>query len=222
MDVYIQERLFQPLGIKKVTWTLDRAGNPHVMSGCQIRPKDFIKLGQLLLDGGEYNGTTVISALNIKKVVEPCERYNHYGLLWWLKPKYTPSVVDDEVIAELERKEIDEKIIQKVAKLKGTYQDNDAFFEALLDVFPGSEYQALNELILEKDIKVRKKQFEAWTYQALGFLGNYLIVDPQTKTIAVRMISWNSFDSSKPDGMSGEDNFHDFPQRVFDLMDTMK
>lgn len=48
MDNYIRERLFKPLGITNIGWTLDSAGNPHLMSGCQIKPKDFIKIGLLL------------------------------------------------------------------------------------------------------------------------------------------------------------------------------
>jgi CubicO group peptidase (beta-lactamase class C family) len=55
IDKYIGERLFKPLGIIDFTWGLDDAGNPHVISGCQIKPKDFAKLGLLLLNKGKYN-----------------------------------------------------------------------------------------------------------------------------------------------------------------------
>ena len=54
MDIYIGERLFKPLGIEDFTWTLDSVGNPHTMSGCQIKPKDFVKIGLLLLNKGQY------------------------------------------------------------------------------------------------------------------------------------------------------------------------
>jgi CubicO group peptidase (beta-lactamase class C family) len=43
LDAYLRERLFTPLGIVAFEWSRDDAGNPHAMSGLQIRPRDFAR-----------------------------------------------------------------------------------------------------------------------------------------------------------------------------------
>lgn len=60
MDSYIGERLFKPLGILDYRWSLDPSGNPHMMSGCQIKPHDFVKLGMLVANEGKFDGSQII------------------------------------------------------------------------------------------------------------------------------------------------------------------
>ena len=61
MDEYLRERLFEPMGIEDVSWTLDPAGNPHGMSGLQIHAADLAKVGQMMLDGGTWRGERIVS-----------------------------------------------------------------------------------------------------------------------------------------------------------------
>jgi hypothetical protein len=48
------------------------------------------------------------------------------------------------------------------------------------------------------------------TYRADGYLGNYIIVNPKDKIVAVRMISHQSFKDSK-------DGFADFEKEILNL-----
>jgi CubicO group peptidase (beta-lactamase class C family) len=84
MDVYIGERLFKPLGISDFTWTLDESGNPHVMSGCQIKPIDFAKIGLLLINNGEFNQEKIIAEEHLIEVITPSKQFEKYGMLWWI------------------------------------------------------------------------------------------------------------------------------------------
>ncbi|WP_315816765.1 hypothetical protein [Paraflavitalea speifideaquila] len=69
-------------------------GNPHVMSGCQLKPADFAKIGLLLLHKGNYNGQQIIAARFIDQVTTPCKQFEGYGLLWWIDyEKQPPSLM---------------------------------------------------------------------------------------------------------------------------------
>ncbi|MNW15343.1 hypothetical protein D3C71_2138110 [compost metagenome] len=60
--------------------------------------------------------------------------------------------------------------------------------------------------------KIRKREFKGnVNYRADGFLGNYLIVDPQAKLVALRMISYDSFRDQN-------DNFNSFKTLVNELI----
>jgi CubicO group peptidase (beta-lactamase class C family) len=52
VDELARERLFGPLGIDHFRWTKDGDGNPHTGGGLILRPRDMVKLGRVILDGG--------------------------------------------------------------------------------------------------------------------------------------------------------------------------
>jgi CubicO group peptidase (beta-lactamase class C family) len=203
MDMYIGDRLFYPLGITDFTWSLDDAGNPHVMSGCQIKAKDFIKIGELLLNNGTYNNTKIIKPEHIAEVVTPCPQFPAYGMLWWIDYEENLSKVDDEIIESLQKAGIDDDFVQKMKKMKGTYATNEAFTAKLKEVFGENYYEVIYNALQGKH-RTRKREFKGEvTYRADGYLGNYMIVDPKTKIVAVRMTSYDSFKDQK-------DNFPEF------------
>ncbi len=85
MDTLLQDEIFRPLGITDATWSLDDANNPHGMAGLQIRPEDLAKLGQLVLQRGEWEGEQLIQASWFEESVSPGSEHNpSAGLLWWL------------------------------------------------------------------------------------------------------------------------------------------
>ncbi len=59
---YLQRRLFGPMGIQSADWIKDRAGNVHGYLGLVISAQDLAKLGQLVLDEGQWEGRTLIDA----------------------------------------------------------------------------------------------------------------------------------------------------------------
>lgn len=58
---FIQERLFDPMGITDVLWETCPMGIEKGGWGLYIRPEDMAKLGQLVLDGGLWQGRRLIS-----------------------------------------------------------------------------------------------------------------------------------------------------------------
>lgn len=210
MDDYIGERLFKPLQISDYSWTLDNTGNPHVMSGCQIKPKDLVKLGLLLLNKGNYNNSTIIAEEYIDEVIKPSVQFPGYGMLWWLDYEKSISIVDDEIISELKKAKVSKEFIKKAKKMKGVYNSNSEYLEKLQLVFGSAPYEYINQH-LRSDLRLRKRQYSGnVTYRADGYLGNYIIVDPNDKVVAVRMISHESF---KKDN----DSFADFGKMILTL-----
>ena len=89
-DAYAQKHLFPALSIEKSFWFKNQEGHPHTGGGLNLRPQDMAKLGQLYLQGGEWEGNQVVPAQwvkeSIKKRVELPGRGHviGYGYWWWI------------------------------------------------------------------------------------------------------------------------------------------
>ena len=61
MSEFLDERLFSPLGIKDYYWEKCPKGIDKGGWGLYIRPEDFVKIGTLVVNGGEYEGKRIVS-----------------------------------------------------------------------------------------------------------------------------------------------------------------
>jgi CubicO group peptidase (beta-lactamase class C family) len=84
LDQYVATTLFAPLGIEEYGWTMDKAGNPQAMSGLQLRAADLAKLGRLLLQRGQWDGTQVLSGALVDDLFSPGSADPGYHHLWWM------------------------------------------------------------------------------------------------------------------------------------------
>ena len=78
----------EPLQMRNYYMTLSPLGDGYMGGGMRFRLRDFIKLGQLYLDGGTWHGKRVVTADWIKRTTAP--RYPmygplKYGYLWWMR-----------------------------------------------------------------------------------------------------------------------------------------
>ncbi|MEM9552783.1 MAG: serine hydrolase [Acidobacteriota bacterium] len=83
----VDERLMRPLDIEHYHLNLMPTGDAYLGGGWHLRPRDFLKFGQLVLDGGEWNGERVVSADWLARSLEPAASLNEaddYGYAWWL------------------------------------------------------------------------------------------------------------------------------------------
>lgn len=84
LDIY--DRLVaEPLQTSTYAWPLSPAGQPYGGGGMQLLPRDFMKLGQLMLDGGTWHGKRILDADFVKRAGAPLHdlRGIQYGYLWW-------------------------------------------------------------------------------------------------------------------------------------------
>lgn len=74
-----------PMKIHRYGWPLDGAGHPYGGGGVQFLPRDFMKLGQLMLNGGTWQGRRILSRDFVARASAPLYslRTLVYGYLWW-------------------------------------------------------------------------------------------------------------------------------------------
>jgi CubicO group peptidase (beta-lactamase class C family) len=84
-DAFVAERFFVPAGIIDWKWGKDPAGNVMTPGGLFLTPRDLLRLGRLVHDGGKWNGAALVSTSWISTSTSaPSGDYACYALLWWL------------------------------------------------------------------------------------------------------------------------------------------
>jgi len=88
---FAKKYLFEPLDIGERLWQTDHQGFNNGGAGLQITPHDMIKIGQLIIDKGEYQGRRIVSAEWIDRLSTPKISTNNsmnfgpdYGYCWWI------------------------------------------------------------------------------------------------------------------------------------------
>jgi CubicO group peptidase (beta-lactamase class C family) len=89
VDVLAQENIFAPLGIEDVAWYKNPAsGLPTSASGLSLRPRDWAKIGQLVLNRGVWEGRQIVPASWVdQSTVEHIKTDKPaltYGYQWWV------------------------------------------------------------------------------------------------------------------------------------------
>jgi CubicO group peptidase (beta-lactamase class C family) len=74
-----------PMDIRRYGWPLDPTGRPYGGGSVKILPRDFLKFGQMMLDGGTWRGRRVLDRAFVEKATAPLYglRGRQYGYQWW-------------------------------------------------------------------------------------------------------------------------------------------
>lgn len=81
-----EEHLFVPLGITDWEWVGDIYGKPLAPIGLRLRPRDLMKLGAMMLAGGQWQGRQIVPADWIARSTAPSiatAPVGGYGFQWW-------------------------------------------------------------------------------------------------------------------------------------------
>ena len=84
--LYTFDRLIGgPMKIDHYSWPLDRAENPYGGGGTNFVLRDFMKFGQLMLNGGTWQGHRILSREFVERASSPLTTIGSrkYGYLWW-------------------------------------------------------------------------------------------------------------------------------------------
>ena len=81
---YLDEKVFQPIGLRYSRWTRGTDGNPHLSSGAALTARNWAKFGELVRLGGTWQGRVLITERLLSACFEGTAANPAYGLTWWL------------------------------------------------------------------------------------------------------------------------------------------
>ena len=88
---YINEKLFKPLEIYNERWIKSPDGvyyspalDKEEEAVSALTAREMLKIGQLFLQKGIWNGKQIISKEYIEAAISPSSQNSNYGYLWWL------------------------------------------------------------------------------------------------------------------------------------------
>jgi CubicO group peptidase (beta-lactamase class C family) len=84
---YARLVLFDPMGFGPTDWTKGHDGEPHTASGLRLLPRDMLKIGQLALAGGAWQGKQLVPADWVQRITTPSitiEGARSYGYHWYI------------------------------------------------------------------------------------------------------------------------------------------
>ncbi|HSU13672.1 serine hydrolase [Longimicrobium sp.] len=131
-----------PLGMQGYYVPITPSGDAYMGGGWRFRPRDFMKLGQLYLNGGTWNGRRIVSEAWVRRSVTP--RYPmgsraRYGYLWWVvdypyaertvQAYYASGNGGQEVMAI-------PALDLVIAVYGGNYNDGPANFQSIFETIP--------------------------------------------------------------------------------------
>jgi CubicO group peptidase (beta-lactamase class C family) len=88
LDRLARTRLFEPLGITDSEWIGDLWGRPMAYAGLRLKPRDLLRIGQMMLDHGRWQGHQVVPAEWVAESIRPHIDTGKgpgsgYGYFWW-------------------------------------------------------------------------------------------------------------------------------------------
>jgi CubicO group peptidase (beta-lactamase class C family) len=87
LPTYCRRVLFDPLQFGAFEWHRDRRGDPIAASGLRLLPRDLVKIGQLMLAGGAWDGREIVPGDWVKRVTTPVvsiDQERSYGYQWYM------------------------------------------------------------------------------------------------------------------------------------------
>jgi CubicO group peptidase (beta-lactamase class C family) len=95
-DAYARQVLFRPLEIRQERWPTDGQGHSLGNTGLELRPRDLLELGELVLHGGRRHRRQIVPAAFVRAATRRQTRIApglDYGYGWWILTRRGPRTV---------------------------------------------------------------------------------------------------------------------------------
>jgi CubicO group peptidase (beta-lactamase class C family) len=84
LATYLSEKLWKPLGMEfPAKWSIDEKGIEKAFCCIHANPRDFAKIGQLVMQNGNWNGQQLISKEYCKKLLTPTKLNDAFCFTIW-------------------------------------------------------------------------------------------------------------------------------------------
>jgi CubicO group peptidase (beta-lactamase class C family) len=98
-DVFAEECLFKPLDIKTYNWEEEKQnGYPCCQGSLELRPRDMARIGQLVLNGGVWNGNRIVSSEWLLESTNAHAK-DDYGYMWWRGQSKVNERIVESIVA---------------------------------------------------------------------------------------------------------------------------
>jgi CubicO group peptidase (beta-lactamase class C family) len=84
---FARAALFDPLGLGQTVWLTTRRGETSAASGLRMTPRDLLRIGQMVLDGGKMEDKAIVPSNWLTTTLTPKVRIDEarqYGYQWYL------------------------------------------------------------------------------------------------------------------------------------------
>ncbi len=212
VDALLARRVFSKLGIVDFTWSSDARGDRHGFADLSLWADDFAKVGQLVLQHGEWNGEQLISRGWIDTSTAPGDDGANGAMLWWLHFEHviTPGPLIERVARAT-------KTASVITKL-------EPYFDGGLD----QNETDLFDLLKPWELELTRRQYRQLNLKALrgspgrvimiqsnGSQGQWLILVPDDDLVVVRLV-----DLSDPELDEGVTGYGGILQQALRLVGT--
>lgn len=91
----MESRIIGPMGFEAAPYYLtDGKGEAFVLGGLNLRTRDYARFGQMILQGGQWQGRQVVPADWVRDMTSPQAKDGTlYGFQWWIPPDPAPGEV---------------------------------------------------------------------------------------------------------------------------------
>lgn len=91
----LETRILAPMGLEAAPYYLtDGQGVSFVLGGLNLRTRDYARFGQMVLQGGSWQGQQVVPAPWVAAMTAPqAKDGSAYGFQWWIPPDAAPGEV---------------------------------------------------------------------------------------------------------------------------------
>jgi CubicO group peptidase (beta-lactamase class C family) len=218
IDGYLQQALFDPMGIKPGIWFRDDAGNRHGMAGLPLLASDLAKIGQLVLDQGRWQQRQLIPADYVREMLAPQALSDSFALLWFRTPAWQEVRIAGAAETRLRTAGTDAAVIEAFTRLQGQrFSSRVAVYEAVSSGLGSDGAQLLEREVIGRGLQMadvtERISVGPLLYQLNGYLGQYLVIAPAANLIAVRQIGYR-------DDHPESDNYPQFIEDVGELAGT--
>jgi CubicO group peptidase (beta-lactamase class C family) len=81
---YLEGRVLNRLGLRRVNYKKDARGNPLPATGFELTAREWARLGELVLGRGSYRGRRIVPADLLREAFAGSQPNSSYGLTFWL------------------------------------------------------------------------------------------------------------------------------------------